>query len=152
MNWLLSVHGIWRLKVTKKDYCHTTGNHVLCHDHSQKLVWRPLIIFPQTSQTQILTVQICPYHWSSLLTFLFSRNHLAWVQEEWNSRKNWWPIFHFSYFWAKSDWKEDRELACEKAFVAGILLGKGTCFCFLFLSWHRFWLILKLQSMTIHSS
>ncbi|XP_053462898.1 TATA box-binding protein-associated factor RNA polymerase I subunit A isoform X4 [Nycticebus coucang] len=52
-------------------------------------------------------------------------NHLVWVQEQWNSRKNWWPSFHFSYFWAKSDWKEDTALACEKAFVAGILLGKG---------------------------
>ncbi|XP_078212778.1 TATA box-binding protein-associated factor RNA polymerase I subunit A isoform X3 [Callithrix jacchus] len=52
-------------------------------------------------------------------------NHLVWVQEEWKSRKNWWPSFHFSYFWAKSDWKEDTALACEKAFVAGLLLGKG---------------------------
>ncbi|XP_019321227.2 TATA box-binding protein-associated factor RNA polymerase I subunit A isoform X2 [Panthera pardus] len=52
-------------------------------------------------------------------------NHLAWVQEEWNSRKTWWPSFHFSSFWAKSDWKEDKALACEKALVAGILLGKG---------------------------
>ncbi|XP_058131234.1 TATA box-binding protein-associated factor RNA polymerase I subunit A-like isoform X1 [Dasypus novemcinctus] len=52
-------------------------------------------------------------------------NHLAWVQEEWNSRKNWWPSFHFSYFWAKSDWKEYEALACEKALVAGLLLGKG---------------------------
>ncbi|XP_030668697.1 TATA box-binding protein-associated factor RNA polymerase I subunit A isoform X2 [Nomascus leucogenys] len=52
-------------------------------------------------------------------------NHLVWVQEEWNSRKNWWPSFHFSYFWAKSDWKEDTALACEKALVAGLLLGKG---------------------------
>ncbi|XP_073904379.1 TATA box-binding protein-associated factor RNA polymerase I subunit A isoform X2 [Castor canadensis] len=66
--------------------------------------------------------------WKYLAKYLrqiLMENHLAWVQEEWNSRKNWWPIFHFSYFWAKSDWKEDRELACEKAFVAGILLGKG---------------------------
>ncbi|XP_045311653.1 TATA box-binding protein-associated factor RNA polymerase I subunit A isoform X4 [Leopardus geoffroyi] len=52
-------------------------------------------------------------------------NHPAWVQEEWNSRKTWWPSFHFSSFWAKSDWKEDKALACEKALVAGILLGKG---------------------------
>uniref|UniRef100_A0A8C6ABP7 TATA-box binding protein associated factor, RNA polymerase I subunit A n=1 Tax=Marmota marmota marmota TaxID=9994 RepID=A0A8C6ABP7_MARMA len=52
-------------------------------------------------------------------------NRLAWVQEEWNSRKSWWPTFHFSYFWAKSDWKEDTDLTCEKAFIAGILLGKG---------------------------
>ncbi|XP_030894619.1 TATA box-binding protein-associated factor RNA polymerase I subunit A isoform X2 [Leptonychotes weddellii] len=60
-------------------------------------------------------------------------NHLAWVQEEWNSRKNWWPSFHFSSFWAKSDWKEDKALACEKALVAGILLGKG-CRYFRFIS------------------
>ncbi|KAM5144413.1 TATA box-binding protein-associated factor RNA polymerase I subunit A isoform 1-T2 [Callospermophilus lateralis] len=56
---------------------------------------------------------------------LLMENRLAWVQEEWNSRKSWWPTFHFSYFWAKSDWKEDTDLTCEKAFVAGILLGKG---------------------------
>ncbi|XP_049626726.1 TATA box-binding protein-associated factor RNA polymerase I subunit A [Suncus etruscus] len=52
-------------------------------------------------------------------------DHLAWVEEEWNSRKSWWPNFHFSLFWAKSDWKEEKTLACEKALVAGILLGKG---------------------------
>ncbi|KAG3258045.1 hypothetical protein H1C71_027781 [Ictidomys tridecemlineatus] len=56
---------------------------------------------------------------------LLMENRLAWVQEEWSSRKSWWPTFHFSYFWAKSDWKEDTDLTCEKAFVAGILLGKG---------------------------
>jgi TATA box-binding protein-associated factor RNA polymerase I subunit A len=39
--------------------------------------------------------------------------------------KKWWPIFHFSYFWAKSDWKEDQDLACKKSFIAAILLGKG---------------------------
>nr|XP_008266616.2 TATA box-binding protein-associated factor RNA polymerase I subunit A isoform X1 [Oryctolagus cuniculus]XP_008266618.2 TATA box-binding protein-associated factor RNA polymerase I subunit A isoform X1 [Oryctolagus cuniculus]XP_051677312.1 TATA box-binding protein-associated factor RNA polymerase I subunit A isoform X1 [Oryctolagus cuniculus] len=66
--------------------------------------------------------------WKYLAKYLkqiLIQNHLAWVQEEWNSRKNWWPGFHFSFFWAKSDWKEDTALACEKAFVAGILLGKG---------------------------
>uniref|UniRef100_A0A8C3WME3 TATA box-binding protein-associated factor RNA polymerase I subunit A n=1 Tax=Catagonus wagneri TaxID=51154 RepID=A0A8C3WME3_9CETA len=52
-------------------------------------------------------------------------SHLAWVQEQWNSRKNWWPGFHFSYFWAKNDWKDDKALACEKALVAGMLLGKS---------------------------
>ncbi|XP_060034451.1 TATA box-binding protein-associated factor RNA polymerase I subunit A isoform X4 [Erinaceus europaeus] len=52
-------------------------------------------------------------------------NRLAWIQELWDSRKNWWPNFHFSFFWAKSDWKEEKTLACEKALVAGILLGKG---------------------------
>ncbi|XP_074173085.1 TATA box-binding protein-associated factor RNA polymerase I subunit A isoform X2 [Rhinolophus sinicus] len=66
--------------------------------------------------------------WKYLANYLMQTlmgNHLAWLQEEWNSRKNWWPSFHFSYFWAKSDWKEDKALACEKALVAGILLGKG---------------------------
>lgn len=55
-----------------------------------------------------------------------------WVEKEWQSRRNWWPAFHFSFFWAKSDWKADADLACEKAFVAGILLGKGL-WCFLFI-------------------
>ncbi|GAB1285825.1 TATA box-binding protein-associated factor RNA polymerase I subunit A [Apodemus speciosus] len=52
-------------------------------------------------------------------------SHPEWVEEEWKSRRNWWPAFHFSFFWAKNDWKADADLACEKAFVAGILLGKG---------------------------
>uniref|UniRef100_A0A8C0SSJ3 TATA-box binding protein associated factor, RNA polymerase I subunit A n=1 Tax=Canis lupus familiaris TaxID=9615 RepID=A0A8C0SSJ3_CANLF len=66
--------------------------------------------------------------WKYLAKYLrqtLMENHLAWVQEEWNSRKNWWPGFHFSFFWAKTNWKEDKALACEKALVAGILLGKG---------------------------
>ncbi|KAM5301615.1 TATA box-binding protein-associated factor RNA polymerase I subunit A isoform 1-T1 [Glossophaga mutica] len=52
-------------------------------------------------------------------------NHLAWVHEQWAPRKSWWPGFHFSAFWAKGDWTEDKALAHEKAFVAGVLLGKG---------------------------
>ncbi|XP_042538268.1 TATA box-binding protein-associated factor RNA polymerase I subunit A [Dipodomys spectabilis] len=66
--------------------------------------------------------------WKYLAKYLkqiLIQNHPTWVQEQWNSRKTWWPAFHFSYFWAKCDWKEDTDLACEKAFVAGILLGKG---------------------------
>ncbi|XP_023565963.1 TATA box-binding protein-associated factor RNA polymerase I subunit A [Octodon degus] len=66
--------------------------------------------------------------WRCLASYLrqtLMANHLGWVQEEWESRRNWWPTFHFSYFWAKSDWKEDKDLAYEKAFVAGTLLGKG---------------------------
>nr|KAF6395627.1 TATA-box binding protein associated factor, RNA polymerase I subunit A [Rousettus aegyptiacus] len=55
----------------------------------------------------------------------FFRSHPAWAREEWASRKSWWPSFHFSYFWAKSDWKEDNALAYQKAVVAGMLLGKG---------------------------
>ncbi|XP_031193513.1 TATA box-binding protein-associated factor RNA polymerase I subunit A isoform X2 [Mastomys coucha] len=56
-------------------------------------------------------------------TLIESRSE--WVEEEWKSRRSWWPAFHFSFFWAKSDWKADTDLACEKAFVAGVLLGKG---------------------------
>ncbi|XP_008821977.1 TATA box-binding protein-associated factor RNA polymerase I subunit A [Nannospalax galili] len=59
------------------------------------------------------------------LKLMLMESHTVWVQEEWNSRKNWWPAFHFSSFWAKTDWKEDTALAFEKAYVAGILLGKG---------------------------
>ncbi|XP_019495138.1 PREDICTED: TATA box-binding protein-associated factor RNA polymerase I subunit A [Hipposideros armiger] len=68
------------------------------------------------------------YTWSKKrmeLSKLGEWNHGDWVQEEWNPRRNWWPGFHFSYFWAKRDWKEDKALACEKALVAGILSGKG---------------------------
>ncbi|XP_059136633.1 TATA box-binding protein-associated factor RNA polymerase I subunit A isoform X1 [Peromyscus eremicus] len=65
--------------------------------------------------------------WKYLAKYLkqtLMESHLAWVEEEWKSRRSWWPAFHFSCFWAKSDWKADTGLACEKAFVAGILLGK----------------------------
>uniref|UniRef100_A0A0N8ETN7 TATA box-binding protein-associated factor RNA polymerase I subunit A isoform 2 n=1 Tax=Heterocephalus glaber TaxID=10181 RepID=A0A0N8ETN7_HETGA len=62
---------------------------------------------------------------ASYLRQILMENRVAWVQEEWKSRRNWWPAFHFSYFWAKSDWKEDKDLAYEKALVAGMLLGKG---------------------------
>ncbi|KAM7173209.1 TATA box-binding protein-associated factor RNA polymerase I subunit A isoform 2-T3 [Macrochelys suwanniensis] len=54
-----------------------------------------------------------------------SSKHLDWVTEEWNSRKDWWPAFHFSHYLAKRNWQENESLACEKALVAGILLGKG---------------------------
>ncbi|XP_053879016.1 TATA box-binding protein-associated factor RNA polymerase I subunit A isoform X1 [Malaclemys terrapin pileata] len=53
-----------------------------------------------------------------------SSKHLDWVTEEWNSRKDWWPAFHFSHYLAKRNWQENESLACEKALVAGILLGK----------------------------
>ncbi|XP_006115652.2 TATA box-binding protein-associated factor RNA polymerase I subunit A isoform X1 [Pelodiscus sinensis] len=53
-----------------------------------------------------------------------SSKHLYWIMEEWNSRKDWWPAFHFSHHLAKINWQENESLACEKAFVAGILLGK----------------------------
>ncbi|XP_074844702.1 TATA box-binding protein-associated factor RNA polymerase I subunit A isoform X2 [Carettochelys insculpta] len=52
-----------------------------------------------------------------------SSKHLDWVREEWDSRRDWWPAFHFSHHLAKRNWKENESLACEKAWVAGILLG-----------------------------
>ncbi|XP_019338689.1 TATA box-binding protein-associated factor RNA polymerase I subunit A isoform X2 [Alligator mississippiensis] len=53
-----------------------------------------------------------------------SNKHLDWVKEEWNSRKDWWPAFHFSHYLAKRNWQENEKLAYEKALLAGILLGK----------------------------
>uniref|UniRef100_A0A452HYM9 Uncharacterized protein n=1 Tax=Gopherus agassizii TaxID=38772 RepID=A0A452HYM9_9SAUR len=60
----------------------------------------------------------------NLLTLSSSGKHLDWVTEEWNSRKDWWPAFHFSHYLAKRNWQENENLACEKALVAGILLGR----------------------------
>ncbi|XP_077669854.1 TATA box-binding protein-associated factor RNA polymerase I subunit A isoform X3 [Eretmochelys imbricata] len=64
--------------------------------------------------------------WSCLAKQILenSSKHLDWVREEWNSRKDWWPAFHFSHYLAKRNWQENESLACEKALVAGILLGK----------------------------
>ncbi|XP_028903481.1 TATA box-binding protein-associated factor RNA polymerase I subunit A [Ornithorhynchus anatinus] len=61
------------------------------------------------------------------------RKHLDWVEEEWNARKDWWPTFHFSYFLVKRNWKKNKTLAYKKAFVAGLLLGKG-CKYFTYIS------------------
>ncbi|XP_070590468.1 TATA box-binding protein-associated factor RNA polymerase I subunit A isoform X1 [Erythrolamprus reginae] len=47
-----------------------------------------------------------------------------WLKKEWDSRKDWWPTFHFSLYLAKSNWKENKKLTCEKVLIAGILLGK----------------------------
>ncbi|XP_043367663.1 TATA box-binding protein-associated factor RNA polymerase I subunit A isoform X3 [Dermochelys coriacea] len=64
--------------------------------------------------------------WSCLAKQILenSSKHLDWVRKEWNSRKDWWPAFHFSHYLAKRNWQENESLACEKALVAGILLGK----------------------------
>ncbi|KAM6433443.1 TATA box-binding protein-associated factor RNA polymerase I subunit A [Rhynochetos jubatus] len=53
-----------------------------------------------------------------------SEKHLDWIKQEWNSRKDWWPAFHFSRYLAKRNWQENESLSYEKALVAGILLGK----------------------------
>ncbi|KAM6324422.1 TATA box-binding protein-associated factor RNA polymerase I subunit A [Aegotheles albertisi] len=55
---------------------------------------------------------------------IISEKHLDWIKQEWSSRKDWWPAFHFSHYLAKSNWKENESLSYEKALVAGILLGK----------------------------
>ncbi|RMC12353.1 hypothetical protein DUI87_09868 [Hirundo rustica rustica] len=56
---------------------------------------------------------------------VISEKHLDWIKQEWNSRKDWWPAFHFSRYLAKRNWQENKSLSYEKALVAGILLGKG---------------------------
>ncbi|XP_054837393.1 TATA box-binding protein-associated factor RNA polymerase I subunit A [Eublepharis macularius] len=53
-----------------------------------------------------------------------SGKQFDWLKEEWDTRKKWWPVFHFSSYLAKRDWQENERLACEKVLVAGILLGK----------------------------
>ncbi|NXC50681.1 TAF1A polymerase, partial [Penelope pileata] len=55
---------------------------------------------------------------------IISEKHLDWIKQEWNSRKDWWPAFHFSRFLAKKNWQENESLSYEKALVAGVLLGK----------------------------
>ncbi|XP_051849312.1 TATA box-binding protein-associated factor RNA polymerase I subunit A isoform X2 [Antechinus flavipes] len=74
--------------------------------------------------------------WSYLAKYLkqiMKGKHQEWVQEAWSSRKDWWPTFHFSYYLAKKNWKENRILALKKAFTSGILLGKG-CKYFMYVS------------------
>ncbi|XP_009899504.2 TATA box-binding protein-associated factor RNA polymerase I subunit A [Dryobates pubescens] len=55
---------------------------------------------------------------------VISEKHLDWIKQEWSSRKDWWPAFHFSRYLAKRNWQENESLSYEKAVVAGILLGK----------------------------
>ncbi|XP_015712762.1 TATA box-binding protein-associated factor RNA polymerase I subunit A [Coturnix japonica] len=55
---------------------------------------------------------------------VISEKHLNWIKKEWNSRKDWWPAFHFSRYLAKRNWQENEILSYEKALVAGVLLGK----------------------------
>ncbi|XP_043860115.1 TATA box-binding protein-associated factor RNA polymerase I subunit A [Dromiciops gliroides] len=74
--------------------------------------------------------------WDYLTKYLkqiIKEKHLDWVKEGWSSRKDWWPTFHFSYYLAKKNWKENKILALKKAFTSGILLGKG-CRYFMYVS------------------
>jgi len=64
------------------------------------------------------------------LPFCSSEKHLDWIKQEWNSRKDWWPAFHFSRYLAKRDWQENESLSYEKALLAGVLLGKGNTKCY----------------------
>ncbi|NXO01186.1 TAF1A polymerase, partial [Rhinopomastus cyanomelas] len=64
-----------------------------------------------------------------------SEKHLDWIKQEWDTRKDWWPAFHFSHYLAKRNWQENESLSYEKALVAGILLGKD-CKYFKYVS-HR---------------
>ncbi|XP_053919655.1 TATA box-binding protein-associated factor RNA polymerase I subunit A [Cuculus canorus] len=55
---------------------------------------------------------------------VISDKHPDWIEQEWDSRKDWWPAFHFSHYLAKKNWQENKSLSYEKALVAGIILGK----------------------------
>ncbi|KAL1769833.1 TATA box-binding protein-associated factor RNA polymerase I subunit A isoform X1 [Sigmodon hispidus] len=114
--------------------------HEIVPSHSLMLEFHTLLRKSETEEHQKLALGVlfevldfagCTKNitaWKYLAKYLkqtLMENHPVWVEEEWKSRRSWWPTFHFSFFWAKSDWKADAGLACEKAFVAGILLGKG---------------------------
>ncbi|XP_064412558.1 TATA box-binding protein-associated factor RNA polymerase I subunit A [Latimeria chalumnae] len=51
--------------------------------------------------------------------------HRDWITEEWELRKDWWPVFHFSAYQAQKNLKKNEDMAYKKATVARILLGKG---------------------------
>ncbi|XP_073412880.1 TATA box-binding protein-associated factor RNA polymerase I subunit A isoform X2 [Dendrobates tinctorius] len=56
----------------------------------------------------------------------FCRDRSAWILEEWQPRKSWWPSYHFTTYQAKNDWRDCEKLAMKKASVAGMLQGP-TC-------------------------
>ncbi|KAG9467974.1 hypothetical protein GDO78_013948 [Eleutherodactylus coqui] len=60
-----------------------------------------------------------------LLKKCLLRGHTSWMFEAWNSRKSWWPSYHFTKFDAKKDLRKRTRLAMNKAFVGGILKGPG---------------------------
>ncbi|XP_073528001.1 TATA box-binding protein-associated factor RNA polymerase I subunit A isoform X2 [Phyllobates terribilis] len=62
----------------------------------------------------------------------FRRGHSAWIFEEWQSRKSWWPSYHFTTYQAKNDWRDCAKLATKKASVAGMLQGP-TCNYFIWI-------------------
>ncbi|XP_053315998.1 TATA box-binding protein-associated factor RNA polymerase I subunit A [Spea bombifrons] len=47
----------------------------------------------------------------------------AWIGDQWQTRKSWWPAYHFTVLHAKKDCQLNEELAMEKAWAAAILLG-----------------------------
>eukprot|EP00079_Xenopus_tropicalis_P013021 XP_002940745.2 PREDICTED: TATA box-binding protein-associated factor RNA polymerase I subunit A [Xenopus tropicalis] len=56
------------------------------------------------------------------------RNQDLWIEDQWKSRRSWWPLYHFTEFHAKKEWKEIPKLAMKKALAAGILLGPGCAY------------------------
>uniref|UniRef100_A0A8C5PFK9 TATA-box binding protein associated factor, RNA polymerase I subunit A n=1 Tax=Leptobrachium leishanense TaxID=445787 RepID=A0A8C5PFK9_9ANUR len=50
-------------------------------------------------------------------------NRKDWVLDVWESRKAWWPTYHFTKFHAK-EFKHNQKLAILKGLVAGLLLGR----------------------------
>ncbi|KAG8443790.1 hypothetical protein GDO86_009102, partial [Hymenochirus boettgeri] len=62
---------------------------------------------------------------AKLLKKTFKRERQSWVVDLWNSRRSWWPVYHFTTAHATKDWQENQALSLRKALVSGVLLGKG---------------------------
>ncbi|XP_069624563.1 TATA box-binding protein-associated factor RNA polymerase I subunit A [Ranitomeya imitator] len=56
----------------------------------------------------------------------FRGDRSAWILEEWQPRRSWWPSYHFTTYQAENDWRDCEKLAVKKASVAGMLQGP-TC-------------------------
>ncbi|GCC26741.1 hypothetical protein chiPu_0005160 [Chiloscyllium punctatum] len=69
------------------------------------------------------------YHvWKCLIKQMkkvIAEGHSDWIHEQWESRQDWWPAYHFSKYRAHKDFEQNESYASRKAMVAGILMGKG---------------------------
>ncbi|XP_028676457.2 TATA box-binding protein-associated factor RNA polymerase I subunit A [Erpetoichthys calabaricus] len=69
------------------------------------------------------------YHkvWKRLekkISLVIKLGYSEWIKEQWESRKDWWPAFHFSTYQAKRNVSDNLNFACRKATIAGFLLSK----------------------------
>ncbi|XP_072121289.1 TATA box-binding protein-associated factor RNA polymerase I subunit A isoform X1 [Mobula birostris] len=54
-----------------------------------------------------------------------AQGYSDWIKEQWESRQDWWPAFHFTQYRARKDFEENDTNAYRKALIAGVLMGKG---------------------------